>query len=200
MSRRRALLGGKKNAYPGYKELQYIYIDSSHVGYVTTTILLENNTNKKYTWDVQVISPGINNNYYALLQWYSAALTIKVTSNFSGIASNSYNGISHTTNERFTITYYRGSKGYITDGTTTLDCGTPTNSNRYLNIPICSATYIKSSTTLRVFNLVITDSNTPIYNFIPVERESDNVIGFLDTINMVFYPPTTGTFLAGPYM
>lgn len=72
-----------------------------------------------------------------------------------------------------------------------------TGRNYYILANNYSGGVLKSSNA-RVYSVKIWNGSTLVRSFIPVKRNSDNVLGMYDTVNDVFYINAgTGTFIAG---
>ena len=207
MSRRRFLLGNydKKPHYPGYKVLEYFETSNTLKGYFNfSSIYIGPNNNIRYTIDAQLNPPSNTYSYYVGI--FDSATSPKIYYDrigFSNSTSGQYKTYSPN-NSRINVTYYRNSskKGVIIfDGTTI----TGTNTANY-GVSMCIPGYFSSSSSnqlksdIKVYNVKIENGGTLIYNFIPAERESDSKIGLLDTINMSFYLPYSGTIQPGPYV
>lgn len=85
------------------------------------------------------------------------------------------------------------------DGTTTTLSGTITsNYNIFIGCLNKEGSTYGNFASLKVYNFKLYNGTTLQRNFIPVKRNSDNVLGLYDTVNSKFYTNSgTGTFTAG---
>lgn len=91
------------------------------------------------------------------------------------------------------FTYYDGNKRDWNAGTQTF--------NKNETIKIFDAGYLQtgnSSANVLIYNVKITEGSSLVRDFVPCYRKSDNVIGFYDLVNGVFYANAgTGDFIKG---
>jgi len=174
-----------------YTQLNYVTINNNvangYLNSINTNVPYNNATKLEFT-----IKSTDTVSYIMLVSGYSSS-TARA---YPCILGSSY--ISPSSFTTSTLTPSNITRSQVSDGTTrtfTLDF---TSSSNY-PISFGSWSDVSWSRTIDWYSFKIWNSNTLIRNFIPVKKNSNSAIGFLDTVNDVFYPNTsTGTFTAGP--
>ncbi|MFA7676347.1 MAG: DUF2341 domain-containing protein, partial [Candidatus Shapirobacteria bacterium] len=177
--------------YNGYTTLEYITINND----ITNGYFNSINTNTSYNnatkLEFTIKSTDTVSNIM-LVSGYSSPTTRA----YPCILGSSY--ISPSSFTTSTLTPSNVTRSQVSDGTMrtfTLDF---TTSSSY---PISFGSWQDSSwsRTVNWYSFKIWNSSTMVKNFVPVKRNSDNTLGFYDTVTNTFYTnASTGSFTAGP--
>lgn len=191
----------------GYTQLEYI--ESSGTQYIDTGHSVTNLTDVDITyaltsWSAVADIWGVTypSHYdYSYLIRYNSSTAVMVHKGASSAQSSS----SVSLNTKINIRTDTLNNRYFIDnvlGNHNLVSMTSQNYNAFIfasNIGSTYSTVYYGRSKAKLYNCKMYENNVLVRDFIPVKRNSDNVLGLYDLVNRVFYTNSgSGTFTAGP--